>query len=115
MKTAYAAESPYKVLIAPVVTEKSTTLSEGLGSGVPSYVFNVAPGATKPQIRKAIEDVFSVTVENVRVSNLKGKPRSLRHRTGGKRKGRKPTLRRAYVRLAEGDNIDFWNFEEAGS
>ena len=112
MKVGTAAEYPYKVLLAPVVTEKSTTLSEGSDKIGVSYTFNVAPGATKPQIRNAIEKVFSVKVVDVRVANIKGKPRNLRHRTGGVRKGKKPMVRKAYVRLAEGENIDFWNYSE---
>ena len=110
MKIRHATESPYTVLLSPVVTEKSTTLAEGESASGMSYVFNVTQDATKTQIRKAVEVVFSVTVAKVRVHNVKGKARNLRHRSGGRRSGHKPTQRRAFVRVAAGDNIDFWKF-----
>ena len=113
MKTTHVREIPYRVLLSPLVTEKSTTLSEGaIGCGV-SYVFNVAADATKTQIRRAVEQAFEVKVAKVRVHNLKGKPRNLRHSRGGVRRGRKPTLRRAFVRLQDGFNIDFWKMGKA--
>ncbi len=115
MKTTFVNEIPYKVLLSPVVTEKSTTLGEGVdGNGI-AYVFNVASDATKIQIKQAIEQIFSVKVENVRVHNLKGKPRNLRHRHGGSRRGRKPTQRRAFVSLKEGFDIDFWKISQGDS
>lgn len=113
MKSAsLAAESPYRVINGPVVTEKSTSHVQGEAEGGVAYVLDVAPGATKPQVRKAVEELFSVSVTSVRVVNVKGKPRNLRHRMGGARRGRKPLRRKAYVRLAEGESIDFWAFHE---
>ena len=112
MSGADAVEAANRVLLGPVVTEKSTTLSEGIDDVGVSYVFNVARDATKPQIKRAVERVFEVSVTGVRVHNVKGKKRNLRHRGGGVRKGRKAGIRRAFVRLADGDNIDFWDFNE---
>ena len=114
MKTSASAERPYRVLVAPVVTEKATTQASGQ-DGSFAYVFDVAPDATKPQIRRAVEKIFEVKVASVRVANLKGKLRSLRHRGGGRRMGRTPTRRRAYVSLQDGQSIDFWSFGGDGS
>lgn len=105
-----AAEKPYQVLLAPVITEKATTLAAGQGSAGFAYVFEVARDATKPQIRRAVEKIFEVKVTSVRVANLKGKERSLRHRSGRLRSGRVPLRRRAYVSLQDGQSIDFWSF-----
>lgn len=107
MKITRSEESHYRVLQSPVVTEKATGMAEGmLGCGT-SIIFNVASGATKAQIRAAVEYVFEVKVINVRTANLKGKPRNMRHRTGGNRFGKRPLQRRAYVRLAKGQDLDF--------
>ena len=109
MKDRHASDTIYRVLHSPVVTEKSTTLGEGNGKIGVSYVFNVATDATKPQIKRAIEKIFAVTVEQVRTSNLKGKVRNRRHRLGGSRRGRRPTQKRAFVRIAADQHIDIWS------
>ena len=108
MKDRHAEDTIYEVLQAPVVTEKATTLSEGLGNIGMSYVFNVASHATKPQIKRAVEGIFKVKVEKVRVSNLKGKIRNRRHRSGGNRFGHKSMQKRAFIRVADGQHIDIW-------
>jgi large subunit ribosomal protein L23 len=91
---------PRDVLIAPVVSEKSYGLLEDN-----VYTFTVAPDATKPQIKQAVESIFEVTVLKVNTLNRKGKrKRNRRDGTFGKRSDAK----RAMVTLAEGDEIDLF-------
>jgi large subunit ribosomal protein L23 len=93
-------ERLYKVLLGPHISEKATIVADGNGQ----YVFKVAPDATKPEIKQAVEALFEVKVLNVRTLNQKGKTkRSVRGLS--KRKDTK----KAYVRLAEGQEIDFLN------
>jgi large subunit ribosomal protein L23 len=88
------------VIIEPVVSEKSYGLLE---EGV--YTFKVHPDSTKPEIRDAVEEIFSVTVVKVNTLNRKGKrKRNRRSWTYGKR----PDTKRAIVTLAEGDSIDLF-------
>lgn len=88
------------VIIRPVVSEKSYTLLEDN-----VYTFVVAPKATKPEIRDAVESIFDVTVVKVNTLNRKGKrKRNRRNFTYGKRADQK----RALVTLAEGDSIDLF-------
>ena len=88
------------VIIRPVVSEKSYGLLEHN-----VYTFVVAPGATKPEIRDAVEQVFDVTVVKVNTLNRKGKrKRNRRNFTFGKKADQK----RALVTLAEGDSIDLF-------
>ena len=67
-----------------------------------AFVFKVLPNATKLEIKRAVEQLFKVKVEGVQVSNLKGKLK--RNRFG---ENRRPGIKKAYVRLAEGHDIDF--------
>ncbi|MFP6626313.1 MAG: 50S ribosomal protein L23 [Deltaproteobacteria bacterium] len=83
------------VLMAPAVTEKGTLVSEKARQ----VVFQVAPAATKADIREAVEELFGVKVEAVRTLNYLGKPR----RAGRRVQGRKAHWKKAYVTLAEGD------------
>ena len=88
------------VIVRPVVSEKSYTL---LDDNV--YTFVVAPSASKPEIRDAIESIFGVTVLKVNTLNRKGKrKRNRRTMTFGKRSDTK----RALVTLAEGDTIELF-------
>ncbi len=88
------------VLIRPVVSEKSYGLLE---ENV--YTFVVAPSASKPEIRDAVENLFDVSVVKVNTLNRKGKrKRNRRDFTWGKR----PDHKRALVTLAEGDSIDLF-------
>ncbi len=79
----------------PVITEKATILLEQN-----KYVFDVAKKATKPDIKKAIELLFEVTVTKVNVQNLPRKKRRM-----GRYMGTKPQYKRAIVTLAEEDTI----------
>ncbi|WP_372425871.1 50S ribosomal protein L23 [Salinarimonas chemoclinalis] len=86
----------YDVIIAPVITEKSTNLSE-----LNKVVFKVAMDATKPQIKTAVEKLFDVKVKAVNTSVLKGKTKVFR----GIR-GRRSDVKKAIVTLEEGHSID---------
>ncbi len=90
-------ERLYRIVQAPHVSEKSTRIS-GQGN---QYVFRVDKSATKPEVKAAIEALFSVKVEGVNIANVKGKRKSFRFRNG-----RRPDWKKAYVRLAEGHSID---------
>jgi large subunit ribosomal protein L23 len=86
----------YDVVLAPVITEKSTMLSEHN-----AVVFKVANDATKPQIKAAVEALFKVDVTGVNTLNQKGKTKRW--------KGRPYTrsdVKKAIVTLAEGQSID---------
>ncbi len=90
-------KNPRDVVIAPVISEKSY---EQLEQNV--YVFKVHTSASKPEIRRAVESIFDVTVTKVNTLNRKGKVRrNRRSNTIGKRADTK----RAIVTLAEGDSI----------
>jgi large subunit ribosomal protein L23 len=93
---------PRKVLIAPVVSEKSYSLIEAN-----KYSFRVHPDAHRTQIRQAVEELFDVSV--VRVNVLKVQPKPKRR---GLTRGTKPGWKKAIVELREGDKIDV--FEGAG-
>ena len=95
-------EQLMKVLLAPIVSEKSTRLSDANRQ----FVFRVLPGAGKPDIRKAVELMFDVKVDSVQVSNVRGKVK--RH---GATVGRRADWKKAYVTLAEGHDIDFMGAE----
>lgn len=85
-----------KVLQAPLVSEKSAIAGE-----MNQVVFRVASDATKPEIRRAVEMLFEVDVEDVRVVNIKGKNKRF-----GQMQGKRSDTRKAYVRLKEGQHID---------
>ncbi len=89
-------ETLYSVLRAPLISEKTARLQESN-----QYVFEVSQGATKADVKEAVEQLFSVQVEAVNVVNLKGKTKAFRQRNGTR--GNK---RKAYVRLGEGQSID---------
>ncbi len=95
-------ERLFKVLLGPHISEKATRATE-LNNQV---VFKVAPDASKPEIKKAVESLFDVKVEAVQVVNIKGKTKRT-IRGLGKRKD----VRKAYVRLAPGQTIDLVDVE----
>jgi large subunit ribosomal protein L23 len=88
--------SNYDVILSPVITEKSTRLSEAN-----QVVFKVTRDATKPQIKKAVETLFKVKVKAVNTIKTKGKVKAWR----GKRY-EKSDVKKAVVTLAEGHQID---------
>ncbi len=87
-----------KVLLAPHVSEKSALMADSSEQ----YVFKVIPGATKPEVKQAVEELFDVKVQSVNMINIKGKTKVFRGRVG-KRNG----VRKAIVRLVPGQEIDF--------
>lgn len=90
--------SPYDVIVKPVVTEKTMRGIERLRA----YLFVVHPDATKPEIRRAVERVFSVKVERVRTLRRKGKRRVRKAVI----QSRRPDQKCAVVTLQEGHRID---------
>ena len=92
-------ERIYTVILAPHVSEKSTLAGELSNQ----YTFKVANDAIKPEIKKAVEIIFNVVVADLQVLNVKGKTK--RNNRGKIR--RRPSWKKAYVRLEEGHEIDF--------
>ena len=91
-------ERLHQVLRRPIVSEKSTNAADS-GQQV---VFEVLTDATKNEIKTAVEGLFDVSVEGVQVINVRGKVKRF-----GKTPGKRTNWKKAYVRLAEGDDIDF--------
>jgi len=91
-----------QVLRAPIVTEKS--MRQRAESNQIAFV--VAKDATKREIKKAVEDRFGVVVAKVQTANVKGKPKRF-----GRIQGRRKDWKKAYVRLGEGQDIDFYGAE----
>ena len=87
----------YDVILRPVITEKSMAESANK-----KYVFEVAPNATKIEIKQAVEKAFGKKVASIRTANYDGKVR--RKRT--KDAGTAPAWKKAFVRLAEGESLD---------
>jgi|SRR5687768_9014147 large subunit ribosomal protein L23 len=94
----YSPEHLMTVVLAPVVSEKSTFVADKNRQ----YVFRVADDATKPQIRAAVELMFKIKVDSVTVANVRGKERRF-----GRLSGRRRSWKKAYVRLAAGQEINF--------
>lgn len=95
---ARATGAAYRVLVRPIVTEKTTRLGQ-----VNQYAFEVATTANKLEIRKAVTAVYGVTPTDVRVMRIFGKP--VRSRAGMTRRS---TWRKAIVTLKKGDRIDLF-------
>ena len=87
-----------QVLLAPQISEKATFIADKNEQ----VVFRVATDATKPEVKAAVELLFKVEVEAVRIANVKGKTKRF-GRSMGKRKGWK----KAYVSLKAGQEINF--------
>lgn len=86
----------YDTILGPVITEKSTLVSE-----YNQVIFRVPLTATKPQIKAAVEGLFDVTVEAVNTIRVKGKTKRFKGIMG-----RRNDYKKAMVRLAEGQSID---------
>lgn len=93
-----------RVLIKPLVTEKSNKVTEKEGK----YVFLVERTATKPIIKKAVEDFFNVKVDAVNTSITPGKVKSKMTKKGVV-VGRKSATKKAYITLKEGNTIDIYS------
>jgi len=91
-----------KVLLSPIVSEKSTRLADAHRQ----FAFKVMTDASKPEVRKAVELMFDVKVENVQMANVRGKTKRF-----GQSLGKRSDWKKAYVTLAEGHDIDFMGAE----
>jgi large subunit ribosomal protein L23 len=95
---AFTQERLLKVILAPVISEKSTRLADKQNQ----VVFRVLPDATKQEIGAAVADLFKVEVVGVQVLNVKGKVKR-----SGRVTGRRDNWKKAYVTLKQGQDIDF--------
>ena len=86
----------YDVIVSPIITEKSTLVSEAN-----QVMFNVAPNATKPEIKAAVESLFGVKVKAVNTLVRKGKVKRFRGIMG-----RQSNVKKAVVTLVDGESID---------
>jgi large subunit ribosomal protein L23 len=86
----------YQIIRRPLITEKGLAAKETEGT----LVFDVAPEASKTEVKQAVEALFKVKVENVRTANVLGK-----ERRRGKFSGYKPDWKKAYVRLKAGEKM----------
>ena len=87
-----------QVLLAPVVSEKSTFIGEKANQ----YVFRVAADATKPEIKAAVQLMFNTQVKGVSIVNVRGKEKRF-----GRFMGRRNHWKKAYVTLQSGQEINF--------
>lgn len=90
------------ILLSPHVSEKSTNVAENANQ----IVFKVATTATKQEVKAAVEMLFDVNVENVQVANVKGKTKRTQNGVG-----RRSNWKKAYIRLQEGQDINFMGAE----
>jgi large subunit ribosomal protein L23 len=86
------------VLVSPIVSEKATAVAEKHNQ----VLFKVLQDATKPEIKAAVELMFKVEVEKVSVVNIKGKTKRF-----GRSMGRRDNVRKAYVSLKQGQELNF--------
>jgi large subunit ribosomal protein L23 len=94
----YNTERLMTLLLAPVVSEKGTFVADKHEQ----VIFRVAPSATKPEVKAAVELMFKVQVESVQISNVKGKEKRF-----GRFIGRRSNWKKAYVSLKPGQEINF--------
>jgi large subunit ribosomal protein L23 len=92
-----------QVIVAPQISEKATYIADKNEQ----VVFIVTPDATKPEVKAAVEMLFKVQVESVQIANLKGKIKR-----SGRTVGRRSDIRKAFVCLKPGQEI---NFAEGGA
>jgi large subunit ribosomal protein L23 len=95
-------ERIFQVLVGPHVSEKAAIVAEQSNQ----YVFKVAVDATKAEVKKSVEQLFKVKVDAVRTLKVKGKVK--RNKFGF---STRPTWKKAYVRLEQGQDIDFASAE----
>ncbi len=92
-------KDPRTIILQPVITEKSMYLKEKNNQ----VTFWVHPDANKIEIKKAVEELFNVKVEKVQTIRVKGKPKRIY-----RFEGRRPVRKKAIVRLAPGQTIEFF-------
>lgn len=98
----YSPEHLMNVVLAPIVSEKSTLVADKNEQ----VVFRVHDAASKPEIKAAVELLFKVKVESVQVLNVKGKEKRF-----GRHMGKRRSWKKAYVCLAPGQEINFGALE----
>lgn len=91
-------ERIFEIILSPHMSEKAAIDTEKNGV----YVFEVLHCATKPEVKEAVQQLFKVSVDEVRIVNVKGKPKRF-----GQIQGRSKGWKKAYVTLATGQQIDF--------
>ncbi|MFN7327293.1 MAG: 50S ribosomal protein L23 [Chitinophagales bacterium] len=96
-----------QILIKPVITEKSSKLSDKANT----FTFVVNKNANKIEIRKAVEDMFKVSVANVNTAVMPGKPKSRSTKTAIVR-GTKSAYKKAFVTLTPGETINIFGSDE---
>ena len=96
--TKYSQERLMTVLLAPVISEKATQIADKHDQ----VVFRVAPDATKPEVKAAVELMFKVQVDSVQISNVHGKEKRF-----GRFIGRRRGWKKAYVCLKPGQELNF--------
>ena len=87
-----------QVLVAPIISEKATMVADKTNA----VTFKVLQDATKPEIKAAVELMFNVQVKGVSVANIKGKTKRF-----GRSVGRRDNIRKAYVSLMPGQELNF--------
>ena len=92
-------KGPEQIIRAPLISEKGSLLAESSNQ----VLFKVRPDANKVEVKRAVEALFKVKVEKVRIARYLGKLRRV-----GKHMGRRPEWKKAFVTLREGDKIDFF-------
>jgi large subunit ribosomal protein L23 len=92
------------IIIKPIVTEKQTQISGKFPNRVG---FRVSPDANKLEIKKAVEDMYEVTVVKVNTMNYDGKRKS-RYTKSGVVSGREASFKKAIITLKEGEQIDLF-------
>ena len=90
------------ILIEPHVSEKTTLLNQNSGQ----IAFKVRSDSNKKQIKRAVEEMFKVKVSSVKTVSVKGKKKRM-----GMRSGKTNDWKKAYIKLEEGQNLDFMNTE----
>ncbi len=92
----------YQILLAPHISEKTATAAEMQGR----HAFRIATDASKLEVRNAVEKLFKVDVKSVQIVNVKGKTKRF-----GQSMGKRSDWKKAIVRLAEGQDLDFMSIE----
>lgn len=94
----FTQERLLKIILAPVISEKTTRIADKLNQ----VAFRVVPDATKQEVGAAVASLFNVEVTGVQILNVKGKVKR-----SGRRVGRRDNWKKAYVTLKPGQDIDF--------
>jgi large subunit ribosomal protein L23 len=94
----------WKVILKPVITERGNEVKEADNK----FIFEVHPDANKREIKLAVEKLFGVTVKEVRTCIMRGKPKKQMMK-GGRFEGKRPDRKKAFVKIAAGQNIDIFD------